>query len=179
MIAAFEQRLAAVRGARLPPPFRGNVAVAPAPAPSVDPAVVVGVERADSVDPDFNSRRPEIAPGVADPRRILRMNCTVGVRVQPANNAGRRQQMEGIDAALFELEAPDLLDGTALRGAGDPGFLIQKMRPVAAVVPIDSAAPSAPPIAVTLLAEGWFWPAGTPGQAGRTITEVRLRGATL
>src|SRR5207249_2405607 len=95
MIAAFEQRLADVLGARLPPPFRGHVAVAPAPAPSADPAVVVVVERADSVDPDFNSRRPEIAPGVADPRRILRMNCTVGVRVQPANNAGRRQQMDG------------------------------------------------------------------------------------
>src|SRR6266508_4543656 len=100
MIAAFEQRLADVLGTRLPVPFRGRVSVAPAPPPAAQPAVVVAVEGATTVEPDLGSRRPELTPGANDPRRVLRLNCSVAIWVLAANNADRRQQLEGIDAAF-------------------------------------------------------------------------------
>jgi hypothetical protein len=179
VIAAFEQKLAEVLGARMPVPFRGRVNPPPLPNASDNPDVMVGVVQADLVEPDFGSRRPEIAPGVADPRRVMRLRCTVGVRVRAGGNGGRTQQVAGIDAAMFILDAPDFRDGSALQNGGDPGFLIQQMALVRGDSSIDPEEPESPPFGLTLVADGWFWPAGTPGQAGVQIADIRVRGAQL
>lgn len=179
MIAAFEQRLADVLGARLSAPFGGRVRLPPGEEAPEDPQILVGVERVEPVDPDFGSIRPEIAPGSADLRRVMRLDCTVILEVHPGAGGGRAQQMQGLDAALYALDAADFRDGSALRSAGDPGFLIQSLRITGASAPLDPTAPNAPPVGLTLRAEGWFWPAGISGEEGVEIGEVRVRGATL
>ncbi len=178
MISEFEQKLADVLGSRLPAPFGGRVQVPPAPAAGPNPAIVVGTTAFESIDPDLGSRRPELAPGVADTRRILRLRCSVAVQVQPGSG-GRTQLLQGIDASLFALDAADFRNGTALAAPGDPGFLIQDMRIVGSLAAADPNPPSASPQGVMLAAEGWFWPAGTAGQAGVAIVEVRVRGGIL
>jgi hypothetical protein len=180
MISEFEQRLADVLGSRLPAPFAGRVQVAPGTAPGNQPRLLVGVQQVDLSDPDFGSRRPELAPGANDPRRVLRMQCQVGLTLLAGAGQGRGQQMLGLDAALYALDAADFRDGSALRGgAADPGFLIQRMSVGRGDAPLDPAAPNAAPVGLTLLAEGWFWPVGVAGEAGRAIGEVRIRGAVL
>ncbi|HXG24643.1 MAG TPA: hypothetical protein VNJ09_08830 [Chthonomonadales bacterium] len=179
MIAAFEQRLADVLGTRLPAPFGGRVRLPPGEEAPEDPQIIVGVERMEPVDPDLGSVRPEIAPGSADFRRVMRLDCTVTLEVHPGAGGGRAQQMQGLDAALYALDASDFRDGSALRGVGDPGFLIQSLRITGASAPLDPTARNAPPVGLTLRAEGWFWPAGIPGEEGVEIGEVRVRGATL
>jgi hypothetical protein len=179
VIAAFETRLAEVLGARLPLPFRGRVTQPPLPAASANPDLLVSVEAAEPAQPDFGSVRPELAPGVNDPRRVVRLACDVAVRVRPGTGSGRAQQMAGLDAALYLLDAPDMRDGTALRSGGDPGFLIERMAIVGLDSPADPADPEAEDFAVRLRADGWFWPAGEPGRTGAIITEIRVRGATL
>lgn len=179
MIAAFEQRLADVLGARMPVPFRGRVNPPPFPAATFNPDVLVGVAEAVAVEPDIGTRRPEVVPGADDPRRVLRLNCTVGVQVRPGNTNGRVQQMTGLDAALYLLDAPDMRDGSALRNGGDPGFLIQRMGLIRADSTLDPDRPDSPAFGITLQAEGWFWPAGTPGQTGVTIADIRIRGTQL
>jgi hypothetical protein len=180
MISEFEQRLAEVLGTRLPAPFAGRVQVAPGAAPGSQPRVLVGVQQADQSEPEMGSRRPELAPGSNDPRRVMRLQCVAGLTVQPGTGEGRGQQMLGLDAALYALDAPDFRDGSALRGgAPDPGFLIQRLRLGGGAAPLDPSAPNAAPVGLTLLAEGWFWPVGVTGEAGRAIGEVRIRGALL
>jgi hypothetical protein len=109
----------------------------------------------------------------------VRLRCSVGVAVRPANNQGREQQLRGLDAALYALEAPDLRDGSALAGAADPGFQISTMRVVDARAPLDPTAADAPAVGLTLSAEGWFWPIGVAGEAGVAIGEIRVREALL
>ncbi len=179
MLSEFEERLAEVLGSRLPAPFAGNVQAPPAPSASNNPTVLVGVQQAEALEPEFGSQRPEIAPGSDDPRRVLRLKCTVGIEVTPAKNEGRGQQLQGLEVALYALDAPDFQDGSALLEPGDPGFLIQEMRILDAQAPLDPQAAGALPVGLKISAEGWFWPVGEVGAAGVQIGEVRVRGALL
>ncbi len=173
MISEFEQRLAGVLGPRLSGAFKNKVQVAPGAGNR--PRMLVGVTRAEPLEPDFGSRRHEpVEPGGDDFRRVVRLRCTVGVEVQPSPSGGRTQELQGLDDALFALDAGDLQDGTALDMAGDPGFVIQEMRIVESVSPLADGVG-----AITLAASGWFWPVGAPAQAGTRIGEVRLREAVL
>jgi hypothetical protein len=105
---------------------------------------------------------------------VLRLRCEVGLSVQAATGDGRQQQMRGLDAALYMLDAPEFRDGSALAQAGDPGFLITEMRVASALAPLGPSM-----VTVTLTAEGWFWPVGITGEAGRPIGEIRIRGGLL
>ena len=177
MISEFEQRLANVLGSRLPAPFGGRVEVAPASAN--DLRLVLGVEQVKLTEPDMGSRRPERVPGSADDRRVVRATCMVRLGVQPDAGQGRAQQVLALDAALYELDAPDFRSGEALAAPGDAGFLIQRLRCLGTDVPLDPLAEDAGPLGLTIEAEGWFWPVGIPGQAGIAIGEIRIRGVTL
>jgi hypothetical protein len=99
--------------------------------------------------------------------------------VVPATGEGRAQQLQGLEEALFALDAADLQRGTALLNGGDPGFLLQSLEIVSYDAPLDPAAANVPPLGAALRGEGWFWPIGSVGEAGRQIGEVRIRGALL
>jgi hypothetical protein len=177
VITEFEQRLATVLGSRLPDPFADRVFVGPTS--EEGPCVLVGVTRAERVEPELGARRSEVVPGAVDPRRVVRLRCTVGLEVRPAEDGGRAQQLRAVDAALYALDARDFQNGTALPEAPDPGFFIQDLQVAESVTPLDPTATAAPPVGVTLRAEGWFWPPGTPAEAGEAIGEVRVRGVAL
>lgn len=178
MIDDFEQRLAEVLGERLPPPFQGRVGAAPPPGPEDDPAIVVGVTRAVREPDGLGGTRRLVAPGATDPRRVVRLRCTVELAVIPGDGEGRAQQLTGLDSALYALDDPAFRTGTALAGGDpDPGFLVHEL------ALLDGLAPIAPgldaPVVVRLEADGIFWPRGVAGQAGRRIGEVRIRGTAL
>jgi hypothetical protein len=180
LISEFEQRLAEVLGGRLPNPFGGRVRVAPGDVPAAQPAVLLGVVRAEHPADDVGGMPVRITPGAAQPRRVVRLRCTVGLEVRAATGQGRRQQVRGIDATLFALDAPDVRTGAALAGgAADPGFVIDELRVLDASAPLAPGAPPAGPVGLSLAAEGIFWPVGAAGQAGERIGEVRVRGANL
>jgi hypothetical protein len=179
MIADFEARLVDILGARLPAPFTGRTVLAPGAPPAADVQLVIGVLTATAVEPEFDTRRPEIVPGVADPRRVLRLNCTVGVEIRAAAAADRTQQMRGLDAALYALDAPDFQDGTVLDDGTDRGFLIQSMSASEIGTPDPPVSLTPPRFGFDLSAIGLFWPTGVTGQAGRAIGEIRVRGNTL
>jgi hypothetical protein len=174
VIRDLETRLAAVLAGRLPAPFANRVVAAPADGPpGPQPRVVVGVRSVERLAPDLGNVRSEVVPGAAAPRRVVRLSCVLGAVVQPANNQGRAQQLAGVDALLYALEAPELRSGAALAGPADPGFLLDGLEVVGAAVPFDAAVPD--PFGVTLRASGLFWPPGTPGVSGPRIVHVRLR----
>ncbi len=180
MISEFEQRLADVLGARLPAPFGGRVRVAPGDVPPAQPAVLLGVVHAEHPADDVGGVRPQLTPGAPQPRRVVRLRCTVGLEVRAASGQGRRQQVLGVDAALFALDASDVLRGAALAGgAPDPGFVIHELRVLDASAPLAPGAPADERVGLSLVAEGIFWPVGAPGQAGERIGEVRVRGVNL
>ena len=156
MISDFEQRLADVLGTRLPAPFAGRVEVAPVSPSGPHPMIVLGVQQVEHAVADIGSQRPEIVPGSDDRRRVLRLKCSVGIEIHPGAGDDREQQMQGVDVALYALDAPDFQDGSALVEEGDSGFLIQKMAIVEALAPLDPEAPEASPVGLTLSAEGWF-----------------------
>lgn len=166
-------------GTRLPAPFTNRVQVAPGSSSAASPRVIVAVTRAERIDPEIGTRRPEVVPGSADRRRVLRLRCTVGIEVEPQTGAGRAQQLRAVDAALYALDAADFQSGEALPDAADPGFFIQDLRLVESVTPLDPTEKDAAPVGVTLRAEGWFWPVGEAGEAGVPIGEVRVRGVGL
>lgn len=173
MIADFEQRLAEVLGARLPSPFGGHVVVAPGTGVAA-PSVAVGVRRVDPIEDGFGAR-PERVPGADDPRRVARLRCQVGLVLRGA--ADRAATIRGIDQVLYTVDAPDFRDGSVLRvTAGDPGFLIDHLVLNGGDIADDTATGTS---AVGLVAQGWFWPAGTPGETGVAIGEVRVRGVAL
>lgn len=173
MIAEFEQRLADLLGARLPAPFGGRVVVAPGAGVNGQ-AVLVSVRRFDRMDEGFGER-PQQVPGAADPRRVARLRCQVTLTVR--GSADRAATLRGVDTLLYAVDAPDLRDGSALRVTnGDPGFLIDQLMLAGGDVADDSAAGVS---AVGVVAQGWFWPVGTPGQTGTVIGEVRVRGVVL
>jgi len=173
MIADFEQRLAEVLGARLPSPFGGHVVVAPGTGLAA-PSVAVGVRRVDPLEDGFGAR-PERVPGADDPRRVARLRCQVGLVLRGA--ADRAATIRGIDQVLYTIDAPDFRDGSVLRvTAGDPGFLIDHLVLNGGDIADDTATGTS---AVGLVAQGWFWPAGAPGETGVAIGEVRVRGVAL
>ncbi len=183
MLSEFEQRLAAVLGSRLPAPFTNRGVVAPAEIPAgADAGISLGVARAELVRPDIGCRRPEPAPGADDPRRVLRLDCSVELEVRPGPAAvgpSRGSRVACLDAAVYAVDAPDLRNGSALSTEGDPGFLIQELRLS------DLSAPLAPdgaddgPVRFAIAAAGWFWPVGEAGITGAQIGQIRLRGAFL
>lgn len=177
MIADFERALANALGSRVPAPFQGNVGVAPLPAQG--PAIRVGAERVEVQRPDFGERRPESVLAAGGQQRILRAVCTVALEVVAGAGQGRAQQAAGVDAALFVLDGPEFRDGSALVAAGDQGFRISSLQLKGAQVAIDPTRPAALPVALSLTAEGWFWPVGTVAQQGIAIGEIRLRGVAL
>jgi hypothetical protein len=174
VIADFEQRFADVLGARLPAPFGGRVVVAPGAA-AATPLVTIGVRHFDRIDEAFGAP-PERVPGSADPRRVARLRCQVGLTIVGA--ADRATALRGVDDVLYAVDAADFRNGSALRvDAGDPGFLIDAL-----VLDSGDLAPDggqATPSEVAVTAQGWFWPRGTPGETGVVIGEVRVRGAVL
>lgn len=180
MIADFEQRLADVLGGRLPAPFTGHARVAPEPAAGGVPAVVVRVERALPLPSGMGGEATQVVPGAAIPRRVVGLACEVEISVIPATGQGRPQQVQGMDAVVYVLDGPEFRDGSALAGgAVDPGFLIRSMRlrNVATPPEVRSSGEREDRATIRLDADGWFWPAGTPGLAGSEIEHVRLRGA--
>ncbi len=179
MLTEFEQRLADVLGARLQPPFQGRVSVPPRPDDGDALAILVGVRQATRVEPDLGSHRPEVVPDVTAARRIVRLSCVVGVEILPGADDGRDEQLEALDALLYELDAPDLRNGRALAGDGDPGFVIHELSTIAVTAPLDPTATGAEPVGLSVRADGWFWPVGVVGEAGIQIGEIRLRGALL
>jgi hypothetical protein len=179
VIAEFEQRLADVLGGLMPAPFGGRVQVAPGTLAADEPAVLVGVTRTERLPDELGGNRPAVAPGADEPRRVVRLRCTVTLEVLAAQNAGRAQRLDGLDAALYALDDPGFRRGTPLAGgAADPGFLVHELAVVEGQAPFDEDDPLGP-AALKLRAEGLFWPPGVGGQAGDRVGEIRLRGIVL
>ena len=179
MIADFEQRLAEVLDELMPAPFAGRVQVAPGDVPDDEPAVLLGVTRAERLPDDLGGTPRALAPGADEPRRVVRLRCTVTLRVRPGDDEGRAQQLAGLDAALYALDEPAFRRGGALAGGDpDPGFLVHDVSVLEGLAPLDPADPLAT-VALSLRAEGLFWPPGLPGQTGAQIGVIRLRGAVL
>ena len=179
MLADFENRLADVLSARLAAPLAGRVFVAPGPADTTKTAVLVSVSRADVVPESFGAgRRPELVPGATDPRRVVRMRCDVRVEVRPSSAGTRAESIAALDALVYELDAADLRDASALVGAGDPGFVVDGQRVEAVSVRPDPADAGSLP-AIELQTEGWFWPKNAPGITGVEISAALVRTALL
>jgi hypothetical protein len=175
VIPEFEQRLADVIGARLPAPHTGRLLAAPGPAATNTVRAVLGVSRAELVEPDFLAHRDVRIAGSSAFRRVVRLRCTVDVH--PLTNQGRAQQAPLLNAVLFELDAPDVRDGSALLGGDDPGFLIDLTRLDHLETPLIVDDETPPRLRLT--AEGWFWPVGTPEEDGPEILEARVRAGLL
>lgn len=180
MISEFEQRLANVLGGRLPAPFTGHAHVAPAPSDGDDPTVAVRVAEAAALESGMGGEAQQTVPGAPVPRRVVGLACVVELAVLPASAGGRAQVMAGADAALYILDAPEFRNGSAFAGgAPDPGFLIRSMRfrDIITSPRLLASGDAAESTVLRFDAEGWFWPVGTPGEAGREIESVRIRGA--
>lgn len=169
MLRDFELGLADALGSQLPAPLAGAVDAAPAR----DLArVVVSVRGVEPVDDELLTRRPERAPGAADPRRVLRLHCETALEVRVPAGGTRADQVQALDRVLYLLGDPAFADGSALQPTeadADPGFLLQQLQ----LLRVES------PAVVVLGADGWFWPVGTAGEAGVAIRELRLRQAAL
>lgn len=177
MLRDFEQRFAEVLGTQLPAPFAGQVTVAP-PGPGNAVQVVVSAGKMEVMDPDFGSFRSESAPGVTNPLRVLRLRGEVGITVRPAQNQGRSQQVEGIDALLYLLDTPEFRSANALASQQDRGFVLSSMKIMNADLSIrDQNTDPSPDI--TLEVEGWFWPIGQTGVAGSEIQQAQVRQFVL
>jgi hypothetical protein len=168
VLSEFETRLANVLGTRLAPPLAGAVDVAP----GRDSArIVLSVRAAQPVDDDLLSLRPERVPGDVAPRRVVKLRCEVGLEMRVPAGGDRADQMGALDQALYLLGDASFRDGSALLpdDDSDPGFLIRRLQ----------LTRSEPPAAVTLDAEGFFWPVGVGGVSGPAIREARIRQASL
>jgi hypothetical protein len=166
LLSDFEIRLADVMGSRLAAPLGGAVDVSPGRA---DSRLVLGIVSVQRLDDDLLSLRPEHVPGDAAPRHVLKLRCTVELDAKLPNGGSRTDQMQAIDGALFLLDDSGMRNGSALLPGdnSDPGFFIRSM----------TVAGSIPPQSITLEADGFFWPKGTPGQSGPAIRQARIRGA--
>lgn len=175
MLTEFETRLAEVLGSRVPAPFRGRVVRLEGPAPSgAGPVIRLAVAATEPRDPDLTSTRPEVVPGSTDPRRVLRLGTTVSFDVSPGPSGGRLEVLRAVDALLYELESLDLRSGAALRTAADQGFLLDSLR-IGAAAPGGGASGGEDAPALSVHAEGWFWPVGVAGQSGRVIETALVR----
>ncbi len=104
----------------------------------------------------------------------MKLRCTVGVEAR--TNRGRADQLQAVESALYLLDEPGFRDGTALADGDDPGFLIESMRLVGGA---SDFSPTAGAVAVSVVAEGWFWPVGVPEQTGEAIREALVRTGFL
>ena len=172
MITDLESRLATVLGARLPAPFTGRVTASPAGSPGQEPRIVVATRAADPMQTTLHSQRREVVPGDPAPRRVLRLACELELAVQPAANAGRAQQLQGVDALIHTLDDPEF--PAALSGPADPGFLLDTFALGGTQLPAEPAA-----VTVSVRAAGLFWPVGAPGEMGPQVDTVTLRDASL
>jgi hypothetical protein len=164
LLSEFERRLADVLGARLPVPFRGGVDVAPG---RDDAQVVLSVRHVEPLDEHLFGMRPEVVPGAPTHRRVVRLRCDIGLDVRLLTNQSRSAQLRVLDSVIYELDEPGFRSGTRLQptDGSDPGFLVQRM----------FVSLSDPPQAITLRAEGLFWPPDVPGQTGVPIDRAQLR----
>lgn len=181
MIVEFERRLADVLGPRLPAPFTGRVDVLPGNLAGNGPSILVNVAQASVVEGSFGEHRPEVVPGANSARRVLRLSCDVNFDISPQSaQTGRLQQMQGLDAVMYALDAPDFRTGQALASGAppDPGFFIQSMLLTAGVIaPVENSAELI--VRAQAQVQGWFWPVGVAGQTGVVIDSIRLRGVAL
>lgn len=178
MISEFETRLADALGTRIAAPFAGRVDVAPGADPGQGLRLAVGVVDAQVIDPDLGSRRGEVVPGDAAPRRAMRLRCTVAVEAR-MKTIDRTLQMRSLDAALYALDEADFRNGKVLADGTDRGFIIHELQPASLAVPLVPDAENAGPVAIRLTATGLFWPIGVKGQTGTKIGEIRFRGGVL
>jgi hypothetical protein len=163
MLREFERRLADVLGAGLPSPLAGAVDVLPGVSQS---RVLVSVAHAAPVEKDFLSSRSEEVPGAAGSRRIVRLRCDVSLQVRQLSNQDRDDRISAFDAVLFFIDDPAFRSGRSLDGGDpDPGFVLHQL----------ALRSCEPPALLTLDAEGFFWPVGTPGQTGEPIERIRTR----
>ena len=173
MLTEFESRLADVLGSRVAAPFTGRVTRRGAPAPGgTGPVVRLGVDAFEPLQPDVGSVRPEQVPGSDDLRRVLRLGVTVGVEVEPQTSGDRLQELQGIDAVIYQLDDPGMRSASLLVQPGDQGFLLDWLhlaRGDLGEITEDTTSP------ITLRAEGWFWPVGQAGETGRPILHAFVR----
>lgn len=166
MLSDFETRLADVMGSRLAAPLAGAVDVSPGRDAS---RLILGVTSVQRLDDDLLSLRPELVPGDVAPRRVLKLRCTVELDAKLPNGGSRADQMQAIDGALYLLDDGSMRNGSALLPGdnSDPGFLIRSM----------TVSGGIPPQSISVEADGFFWPAGTPGQSGPAIQQALIRSA--
>ncbi len=177
MLSEFEQQFQTTLRTKLPVGMRDQVQLATG-APG-QTGILVGIRSAKLVSGEFGSVRSEIAPGVAVPRRVVRMHCMLDCSFVPADtNQGRTLLMSWLDRVLYALDDADVRTGAAFTGAAtDPGFLIQSMKVEILESPFEIHTAEPERLLLSLKADGWFWPVGEPGQAGIEIGEIRIRGA--
>lgn len=166
MLREFELRLANVLGSRATAPLAGAIDAAPARNQAL---VVLSIRRADLVEAELLSIRPERVPGAEAPRRVLKLRCEVAVVFRDHPGGTRVEQLRGFEQILYLLDESSLRDGSALLpdDDSDPGFLIRRMRISTTEVPA----------MILLDTEGFFWPVGTAGITGPTVREMRIRQA--
>ncbi len=179
MISDFETRLAEVLGTKIAAEFQDDVHVAPAADAPAGAHLVVGVVAAEALEGEIGgSKRMDVLPGSALPRRAVRLRCTVAVEAR-SNPADRTSEMQALDAALFALDAPEFRNGSALTDATtDRGFLLDTLQTAGLLAPLAPAANA--PAGLRLTATGSFWPVGLVGEkAGDPIGAIRIRGVAL
>src|SRR5262245_10105989 len=145
MLRELERRLADVLGAGLPAPSAGAVDVAPGNAQS---QVIVSVRHVEPAPRDFLASRPERVPGVASPRRIVRLHCDVLLEIRQTQGQTRDRQLSVFDDVLFFVDDPAFRSGRSLDGGdADPGFFLHAL----------TVRACDPPATIALDADGFFW----------------------
>lgn len=168
MLTEFETRLADVLGSRLPAPFGGRVRRrGVAPPAGAGPVVHLGIEAIEPMVADFGSIRPEVVPGSDDQRRVVRLGVTIGIDIEAETAGDRLQELLGIDAVTYEMDHPDMRSAALLMAPGDQGFVLELLHLDASDLDID--------VDLQVTAQGWFWPVGLEGQAGRAIERTLIR----
>lgn len=172
MLRELEQRLVTVLGAELPEPLTGRVRARPDTATGAGAFAQLAVRGLRPVTPDFGAIRPEVAPGATAPRRIMRLEAAIDIRVGEGTGGNRDSRLQALDQLLYFLDAPEMRSGNALRDTGDPGFLLESLTLADADYATDLTDPE--PADITLTAIGWFWPVGEAGEDGPAIAEARI-----
>jgi hypothetical protein len=178
MIADFEQELVTRLGTRLSTQMANRLDRADGT--SNQSGILIGVKATEPIAKGFGAAFPRVVPGSDSHRRVVRLRCTVGIEFRTENNSqDRTDLLSWFDTVVYALDAPDFQDGSALSGPPDPGFLIERLCLDTSQLTFTIQGEKAEAFGVHLLAEGWFWPAGIPGETGIPVEEVRLRQALL
>lgn len=176
MLTELETRLAQVLGTRLAAPFAGRVVRRSAAAPGGNgPLVRVGVLEATRVDDELRSIRPEVVPGDAQQRRVLRLQVDIGLFVSPTQAGGGTQLLQGVDALGYTLDDPEVRSGAALAAPGDPGFRLDSLL----LSELTTSTADAEQPQVRLRGTGLFWPVGLVGETGPAIERTLVREVRL